>query len=99
MVGIEGGGVVGEIGLDNVEASVAIVVDGIGSHAGLLAASVVEGDAGLDGNFCESSVVVVVKEQAGSGIAGDVDVGPAVVVEVERGGAAAGVGTGPGRTG
>jgi hypothetical protein len=42
---IDRGGVVGEIGFDDIEPAIAIVVDSVGSHAGLLAASGVEGDA------------------------------------------------------
>ncbi len=91
---IEGGSIVGEICLDDVEPAVAIVIDGIGAHAGLLAASVIEGDPGFDGSFSEGAVVVVVKQQVGRGIAGNIDVGPAVVVEVagERSEAIVGVG-------
>ena len=38
VVVVEGSGVVGEICFDDVEPAVAIVVGGIGAHAGLLAA-------------------------------------------------------------
>src|ERR1035438_507759 len=94
IVAIKRRRVVGEIRFDDVEPSVAIVVDRIGAHAGLLAASVVEGYASLHGGFGEGAIAVVVKEQAGRGIAGDINIGPAVIFKVagEYGEAEIGIG-------
>ena len=52
------------------------------AHARLLLTVLVQGDAAFERIIVECAVVAVVKEEAGSGIAGDVDVGPAVVIEV-----------------
>ena len=52
------------------------------AHAGLLLAVFAEGDAGLQAALGEGSVVVVAEEQAGRGVAGDVDVRPAVAIEI-----------------
>ena len=57
----------------------------VDAHASLLASVFVEGGAGEDGYVGEGSVVIVAVENAGGAVAGDVDVGPAVVVEVEGG--------------
>ena len=56
--------------------------------------AIVESDAGVHGGFGERAVVIVVKEQTGRGVAGNVNVGPAVVVEIagKRGEAVVGVG-------
>ena len=85
IVAVERGGVVGEVGFENVEAAVAVVVGGRGAHAGLGAAVFVEGCARGDGNVLEGAVAIVVIEDAWGGIAGDENVGPAVVVIVESG--------------
>ncbi len=45
--------------------------------------SPLESDAAHQGFFAKCAVVVVHEQQARSGIAGDEDVGPAVVVRVE----------------
>ena len=58
---------------------------GGGAHTGLLAAVLVEGDAGVGADVGEGAVVVVAVEDGGGGVAGDVKVGPAVVVVVEGG--------------
>ena len=83
IVVVEGGGVVGEVGLEEVEATVSVVVGGGSAHPGLLAAVFVEGDADVGGGVGEGSVAVVVVEDGGRGVAGDVDVRPAVIVVVE----------------
>ena len=77
--------VVGEICLENVEVAVAVVVGDRRSHAGLLAPVFVEGRACGHRNIGESSIVIVVVENAGRAVAGDENVGPAVFVEIERG--------------
>src|SRR5262249_51727722 len=42
----------------------------------------VVGDSGFGGNVGESAVLVVAKKNAGRGIAGDVEIGPAVFVQI-----------------
>ena len=81
-VSIERIGVVGEIGLENVQASVAVVVGGGGAHAGLLAAVLVHGESAGQTHLFKCPVVLVVKVQTGRGVAGDIDIGPAVVIEI-----------------
>ena len=82
---VKGGGVVGEVGFEEVEAAVTVDVGGGGAHAGLLAAVLVEGDAGVGADVGEGAVVVVAVEDGGGGVAGDVEVGPAVVVVIQGG--------------
>ena len=79
---IEGGGVSGEVGLDDVEEAVAVEVSDGHAHAGLGLAVGRVGDAGFDGDVFEGAVLLVLVEGGGGGVVGDVDVGPAVVVEV-----------------
>ena len=82
QVAIERRRVVGEIGLEDIELAVAVVVAGGGTHAGLLAAVFVQGRPGHDTLLGKRTVPTVVKQQAGGGVASDKDVGPAVVVVV-----------------
>ena len=62
--------------------AVAVVIGGRDAHAGLRFAVGAVGHAGFDGDLGERAVVVVLVEGGGGGVVGDVDVGPAVVVEV-----------------
>ena len=82
VVVIEVAGVVGEICLENIEPAVAIVVGDADAHAGLLVAVFAVGDARDDSNIGERAVVIVAEQNARLRIDGDVDVGPAVVVEI-----------------
>src|SRR5581483_5931573 len=52
------------------------------AHARLRLAVRAVGHAGLDGDIGERAVVVVLVERCGGGVVGDVDVGPAVIVEI-----------------
>src|SRR2546425_10566760 len=81
-IAIERGRVAGEIGFDDVEIAVEIVIDSGDAHAGLGLAVGREGAAGLDGDVRERAVLFVLIERAGLRVVGDVDVGPAVVVEI-----------------
>jgi len=62
---IEVAGVVGEIGFEDVERTVAIIVGDSDAHAGLFVAIVAVGDAGDDGLVGKGAVVIVAKENAG----------------------------------
>ncbi len=81
-VEVEGVGVAGEVGLDDVEQAVAVEVADGDAHAGLRLAVGRVGDAGFDGQVFEGAVLLVLIEGGGGGVVGDVDVGPAVVVEI-----------------
>src|SRR5260370_17943742 len=85
VVAIERSGVVGEIGFENIELAVAVVVGNGGTHAGLFAAIVIEGSASGHGEIGEGSVAIVVIKDAGGAVAGNIDIGPAIVVVVEGG--------------
>src|SRR5882724_1684748 len=79
---IEAGSVAGEIRLDDVEASVAVIIGRRDAHAGLRFAVRPVGHAGFGCNFGECAVVIVLVEGGGGRIVGYVDVGPAIVVEI-----------------
>ena len=78
-------GVVGEVGLEDVEPAVAVVVGHRRAHSRLRAAVFIERGACDDGNVGEGSVAVVVVQNARRAVARDENVGPAVIVVVERG--------------
>src|SRR3989441_4273970 len=81
-IAIERGRVAGEIRLDDVEIAVEVVIGGGDAHAGLGLAVGREGAAGFDGDIGERAVPFVLIERAGLRVVGDVNVGPAVVVEI-----------------
>jgi hypothetical protein len=72
FVAVEGRAVAGEVGLGDVE----------DSHAGVEASVDVVGDSGGGAALLECAIAAVAVEEAGSLVARDTDVGPAVVVEV-----------------
>ena len=82
LIVIERRRVAGEIGLDDVEIAVEIVIGGRDAHAGLRLAVGAEHAACFQPDLDELAVLLVLVQQRLSGIVGDVDVGPAVVVEV-----------------
>src|SRR5258708_13078293 len=79
---VKRGCVAGEVRLDQVEIAIEIVVGGGHAHASLGLAIRTEGTPCLDCNVFKGAVLLVVVERAGGGVVGNVDVGPAVVVEV-----------------
>ena len=81
-VAVEGGDVVGEVGLEDVEAAVEVEVPHRHAHARLGGAELAVGDAARHGHVAERAVVLVPVEDRGGGVAGHVQVGPAVAVEV-----------------
>src|SRR5436309_14947521 len=85
VVVVERGSVIGKICLEDVEPAVAVVIGNGGAHAGLGAAVFVERSSGNNGNVGKGAVAVVAIEDARSAVAGDVDIGPAVVVVIEGG--------------
>ena len=82
VVFVEHAGVVGEMGFENAERSVQAVIAYADAHTGLLGAIFAQRDAALQAFFDESSVVPIAEVEAGRGIACDVDIGPAVVIEI-----------------
>ena len=64
QVVIETGGVAGEVGLDDIEIPVAIVIRDRHAHAGLRLAVRAVGHARLDGDLGESAVVIVLYSSA-----------------------------------
>ena len=85
LVAVERRPVAGKIGLGNVEEAVAVIIRDGDSHAGLKPSIVVVGDPGRAAALFERAVVPVAIEKARRLVAGDVDVGPAVVIEVGGG--------------
>ena len=79
---IEVAGVVGEVGFENIEPAVAIVITDCHAHAGLLVAIFAVGASGDDRDIGESAVVIVVEQNAGLRVDRDINVRPAVVVEI-----------------
>ena len=84
VVAIKAAGVFGEMRLEQIKMAVEVVVADAHAHAGLLHAIVAERDTAHHAFFAKRSVMVVHEQQAGRGIAGDEDVGPAVLVEIGR---------------
>src|SRR5581483_11168476 len=85
VIVVQGGSVVREVCLENVQPSVAVVVGNCRAHSSLLAAVLIEGCAGGHSHVRESAVAIIVIENAGRAVAGDVNVRPAIVVVVESG--------------
>ena len=79
---IEVAGVVGEVGLENVEPAVAVVVGHGHAHAGLLVAIFAVGATRDDGNIGERSVVIVVEQDAGLRVHRHINIRPAIVIEI-----------------
>ena len=75
-----------EVGADDIQPAIAIVIAHTRAHSRESHAVFIEGAARGNGDFPKCAVVIVVVEQAGRGVAGHVDIRPAVVVEIGRGG-------------
>src|SRR5690349_8936859 len=76
--------IAGKIGLQDVQLSIAVIISDGHSHTALLEAMLVERNSCLGGDLGKSAILVVPEKQAGRGIARDVDIGPAISVEVHR---------------
>src|ERR1022692_3672183 len=72
----------GKMGLENVQMAVQVVVADADSHARLFLPLIAQGNATLYALLFESSVVLIDEQEAGSRIASNIYVGPAVLVEV-----------------
>lgn len=74
--------VVGEVGLEDVEPAIAVVVGYRNTHPSLFMAVVVVGAAGHYRDVGECPVVIVLEQDAWLRVDSYINVGPAVVVEV-----------------
>src|SRR5271165_4766892 len=83
---VEVAGVIREVGLEDIEPAVAVVVGHADSHSGLLVSVIVVSAAGHDSGIGERAVVVVLEQHTGFGVHRDIDVRPPVVIEIVRDG-------------
>ena len=82
VIVIKAVGVLGEVGFEQIEMTVEIIVANADAHSGLLHAVIAEGYAAEHAFFPKRSVMVVHEEQTWGGIARHKDVCPAVFVEI-----------------
>ena len=82
IVVIKIGHVVAEICLGDIDKSVFVIVGSGHAHAGLLLPGIAQGHAGSDSDLLEGAIFPVVIKQAGPGVAGHVQIGIAIVVEI-----------------
>jgi hypothetical protein len=61
---------------------VEIIIANADSHASLFLAIITERDAAQHALFAKRAIMVIHKQQAGRGIASDVDIRPAILIEV-----------------
>src|ERR1700684_3827286 len=71
---------------ENVEEPVRFVIANPQTHSRLLLAVLTQRNAALKTVLGKSAVAIISKLQAGRSVACDIDIGPAVAVEVRRGG-------------
>ena len=81
-VGVEGVDVVGEVGDEEIEVAVAVVVPRVDAHARLGAAVLAVGQTRGGADFAEAESALVAEEEVRLGVVGHVDVGVAVGVEI-----------------
>src|ERR1019366_7180302 len=82
QVAVEGVGVTREVGLEDVEVTVAVIIGGSRSHARMFPAILVDGEARGEADLLKRPVSLVVEVQTGRRIAGHKEVGPSIVIEV-----------------
>ncbi len=82
VIAIEVAGIVREVRLENIEPPVAIVVGHGHAHSRLFVSILAVGASRHHSHVREGAIVIVAKQNTGLGVDGDVDVGPAIVVEV-----------------
>ena len=81
-VGVEGVDVVGEVGDEEVEIPVAVVVPRVNAHARLGAAVLAVGQPGGGADLAEPEFSLVAEQEIGLGVVGHVDVGISVGIEI-----------------
>src|ERR1035441_9366122 len=84
VVAVEHVGVAAKMGLEDIQVAVRVEVSRGQAHARLFLSVLAERQAGFQALLGERAVTIVVEQQAGRGIAGHVDIGPAVAVEIGR---------------
>ena len=72
------------MGLENIEVAVGVEIADAHPHARLLLAVLAQRDAAFQALLGERAVAIVAEQQAGRGVAGHVDIGPAVAIEIGR---------------
>jgi hypothetical protein len=75
-------GVVGEIRFENIEPAIAIVITDTDAHAGLFVTIFAVGASGYYGDVGEGAIVIVVIQNAGLRVDCNINIGPAVVIEI-----------------
>src|ERR1043166_1528524 len=83
-IAIKAGRIAGEVGLDNVELAIAVVIACRHAHAGLRLAIGAVRRAGFNRNVREGAVSIVPVQRRRGRIIGHVNVGPAIVVEIRH---------------
>ena len=81
---VENVGVIREVRLEKVQMSVEVIVANRNPHPRLFFSVVAEGYASQHSLFAERSIMVVHEEQTRSGIASNINVWPAVFVQIRR---------------
>ena len=84
VIAVERGHLFGEVRAHDVEPAIGIVVSDADAHPGERDAALVERASGLERHLAERPVVIVAVQLARRRVARDVDVRPAVVVEIRR---------------
>src|SRR5579884_689394 len=84
IVDVDGGCIGGKVRFYDIQAATQQEIADTDAHAGLLHSVFAERDAALHALLRKCSVVIVAEEEAGCGIAGDVDIGPTVIIEIGR---------------
>ena len=85
VVPVKRGGVIRKVGLEYIEPSIPIEVCHANAHSRLLASIFVIGRARADRDIGERPIVIVAKQHAGRAVAGNIDVGPTIVIEIKGG--------------
>ena len=83
-IAIEDRRIVAEVGEEEVEVAVTVIISHGDAHIGLLLAVAIHRHPGFHGAFREGPIMIVAEQQVGRGVAGHEQVGPGVVVVVKR---------------
>src|SRR5260370_21068775 len=84
VIAVQSRRVIGEVGLKNIQPSVAVVIRDGSSHARLLSPIFVERYSSHHRNIGESAIAIVVIQNTRCAVARYVNIQPAIVVKVER---------------
>src|SRR5206468_11777896 len=84
IVVVQVAGVVSEVGFENVEPAVAVVVGDSDTHPGLLMAAIAVGATSHYSDISESAVMIVLEENAWLRVYSNINIRPPIVIEVIR---------------